>query len=730
MSQFSRDPRTLYRDNLNLNTLNIYKHRLKKDVYALIDYNEDGNIDLATHLKFAIITRKEGSLYCHCERADCFHLAEAIRIWSDDNDMDFDTGDSPAWVVNEALGLFATYCKKDKSYGFVRRVNVNNKTIECFTCTDNIRSCSHVRLYRAKFPREYISPGISSISANPIPYMLEEEERQNLYTTPPEHLFPKYSPTNKCVCNFAYDPGCPKENKWILSSKAKIHDARRSIDCIVYFRPTIGSCECIQPYDGNHDMVLNCDNANLFTWGWMYDIMHLTQETRLPIAALYRAVNRSRENAFGPEQKLKSHVESILRKAYNSFLRLLNLDFLNLFKCNVCKDDVRVVLMDGIQMGCQQDLMPPKPQRRRPANRIQEGDRAQRVYVTKPEARKFLATYAGYSKGKYKEPTEMERSDILFNASVQVTFEDRPALKMVLLKAKRKCPPWLQKLAGELSRGNPTCGVIQITGDSEEAKTVNRILRQVEKQDYSELNSNLDLITKLCPILYDFIQFRKPYVSALLGDLLDNIWAPFAPGLPGDHYYEAPQHYNNLIEVFPNHNQLRGSASYDADRSKEKAEEECNKEPKETKLSPGLFTMYCPHGICLGLQLMDSPESPKTPFDLLVRRFQNIPRLIIYDNSCNLQVYSLKREPKRFANTRFMVDRWHGKNHVCSEGYSMKAYTKDTDIPRNSQICEQSNSALRRLGTQVAYMEPENAIYLVKIFLAIRNRDILKNNNL
>ena len=179
MSQLSRDPSTLYRDNLNLNRLNICKHRLKKDVYALIDYNEDGSINLATPLKFKIITRKEGSLYCHCERADCFHLAEAIRIWSDDNDMDFDIGDSPAWVVNEPLGFFATYCKKDKSYGFVKRVNVNNKTIECLTCTDNIRSSSHVRLYRAKFPREYISPGVSSISVNPIPYMLEGEERQS-----------------------------------------------------------------------------------------------------------------------------------------------------------------------------------------------------------------------------------------------------------------------------------------------------------------------------------------------------------------------------------------------------------------------------------------------------------------------------------------------------------------------------------------------------------------------
>ena len=84
---------------------------------------------------------------------------------------------------------------------------------------------------------------------------------------------------------------------------------------------------------------------------------------------------------------------------------------------------------------------------------------------------------------------------------------------------------------------------------------------------------------KFCPILHEFIQHKRPYVSALLGDLLDNIWAPFASDLPGEHYYEDPQDYNNLIEMFPNHIQIRGGSSYDADRPNEKAAEECNKEP-------------------------------------------------------------------------------------------------------------------------------------------------------
>jgi hypothetical protein len=40
------------------------------------------------------------------------------------------------------------------------------------------------------------------------------------------------------------------------------------------------------------------------------------------------------------------------------------------------------------------------------------------------------------------------------------------------------------------------------------------------------------------------------------------------------------------------------------------------------------------------------------------------PRLVIYDNACNLAAYALKRTPKLFADTLFLVDRLHFKNHT------------------------------------------------------------------
>ena len=120
---------------------------------------------------------------------------------------------------------------------------------------------------------------------------------------------------------------------------------------------------------------------------------------------------------------------------------------------------------------------------------------------------------------------------------------------------------------------------------------------------------------------------------------------------------------------------------------------------------------------------MRTPESPRIPFEMLMRRFEKMPRIIIYDNGCQLHAYVLKREPTRFKDTKFLVDRLHYRNHVgCSIGYSMDHYASNEEIRDvNSQVCEQLNADLRLLATQIAHMTPDNAMYHLTIFLALRN---------
>lgn len=123
---------------------------------------------------------------------------------------------------------------------------------------------------------------------------------------------------------------------------------------------------------------------------------------------------------------------------------------------------------------------------------------------------------------------------------------------------------------------------------------------------------------------------------------------------------------------------------------------------------------------------MDSPESPCSAFNLLVRHFAKMPRIVIYDNACKLHITALKREPVLFQNTKFMEDRlYYRQGHVgCSLGYSMDTYSSDKETKNiNSQANEQANRKLHLLSTQAVYLSPDNVIQHVKIFLAIRNID-------
>ena len=92
-------------------------------------------------------------------------------------------------------------------------------------------------------------------------------------------------------------------------------------------------------------------------------------------------------------------------------------------------------------------------------------------------------------------------------------------------------------------------------------------------------------------------------------------------------------------------------------------------------LSPSIFTVFSPHGICCGFEMMQSCESPKHPFSIFRQRFQKAPRVIVYDNACELHQYCLNREPHFFRSTLFAVDWFHWQGHVgCSASYCLNNY--------------------------------------------------------
>ncbi|KAL0038592.1 hypothetical protein WJX77_011963 [Trebouxia sp. C0004] len=59
--------------------------------------------------------------------------------------------------------------------------------------------------------------------------------------------------------------------------------------------------------------------------------------------------------------------------------------------------------------------------------------------------------------------------------------------------------------------------------------------------------------------------------------------------------------------------------------------------------------------------LMTDQRGPTLHF--IYNRFKTAPKMIVYDNACNLHRYVLRRAPQFFSSTLFRIDRLHIRNH-------------------------------------------------------------------
>lgn len=126
---------------------------------------------------------------------------------------------------------------------------------------------------------------------------------------------------------------------------------------------------------------------------------------------------------------------------------------------------------------------------------------------------------------------------------------------------------------------------------------------------------------------------------------------------------------------------------------------------------------------------MTKAESPAHVFNIFFQRFPSPPALIHYDRSCQLHVYALKREPFFFQSTIFRVDITHAQTHkACSKTYDPKTFrqrklhsSKYAYI--NSQICEQTNSLLKKFRSMCGFMTQQNFLLFNRLMLYRYNRE-------
>ena len=133
----------------------------------------------------------------------------------------------------------------------------------------------------------------------------------------------------------------------------------------------------------------------------------------------------------------------------------------------------------------------------------------------------------------------------------------------------------------------------------------------------------------------------------------------FSVPKPSKSYYTYQT--GSLCDVFSSLPKVHGHGLYEVDKkASTDKNEQCHKESwGHPTLSPGIYTLYCPHGTCYGFSILKNHEYPRHPFEILKTPFQTAPKVIVYDIACKLHQYALLWVPEFFKYTLFLVDKSH-----------------------------------------------------------------------
>jgi hypothetical protein len=146
---------------------------------------------------------------------------------------------------------------------------------------------------------------------------------------------------------------------------------------------------------------------------------------------------------------------------------------------------------------------------------------------------------------------------------------------------------------------------------------------------------------------------------------------------------------------------------------------------RQRQLTGGIMCAWCTHSICYGFHCIPSGEGRNDVFSAMVTRWAVPPKRVIYDFACALGPYCMTREPDFFADTQFLIDGFHAKDHTkCAPAAFLSTYS-DVDprlAPINSSAAECGNGGIACIRKLVSYMGQNRAICYTKVFLSVWNR--------
>lgn len=167
---------------------------------------------------------------------------------------------------------------------------------------------------------------------------------------------------------------------------------------MAYYRPTTGPSNCRQEYDGQSDLLFNLDGKNMFYYGFLLHYLHLMLEGKNPLITFLRASKQS----FSIQSMTKPVSIKLLRQAWNSFARLLDIKWSEAFLCPICGPSPGTIICDGTLLGFRKDLLDHiQPGPLQDPSSVCRGSRHRdRVILTSRKSRELLLKYSGDTKDR------------------------------------------------------------------------------------------------------------------------------------------------------------------------------------------------------------------------------------------------------------------------------------------------------------------------------------------
>ena len=457
-------------------------------------------------------------------------------------------------------------------------------------------------------------------------------------------------------------------------------------------RPVLASkcriCNVRYDFDGRQYGILNYDNRYLFTVELIMDLLEFKAISGTPTYSYWHARCNTMLKPWTTAETndLKKKWMSMAGRVngvMTAYLALVDYPS-NHFNC--CEDP-DIVCVDGIVLSVEsrriQNQTPwvdPSPIR----GRFRKKD-DRLIVVLKAEQKELLKAFI--RTGIYVEDLEVLGMDLVEPFGwflVQNYCEDRENRNIAI------CPGLLKRFYHSLYKSiAPACSIAPSgTWD---------ILESIIATQYIPFDC-FTTLSALSPVLNDLISYittiaadeRKYGVAMMLIEhILNKAKDCFTRPVDSRENYQNPirpvddserVHYASVTqEVLETGAYFPGRPYHSIVRDIHLGNEStvCNKEyKKKGRLGAGTLLFWCGvHRKCLGFYIMQSAESCKTVFSILATRFRKQPRVIIYDNGCNLSEYILNRAPIPFKDTYILSDGFHWKNHTnCSDSFNSKLY--------------------------------------------------------